>query len=219
MAGIKAASAEVSVPAGSVNLNGTLVVPEGARSIILFSHAGGSSHPRFRNAFAAQSFQRAGFATLAFDLLTSGEDKHYSSRFEIELLVQRLLLVTDWVNEKEETGSFDIGYFGTGTGAAAALGAASMLGSLVGAVVSRGGRPDLAIPYLSDVKAATLLIVGSLDRHMIDLNHSAFSFLGSTKELRVLDGASNMFEEPGKQEEVAKAANEWFGKYLKGPQS
>jgi dienelactone hydrolase len=163
----------------------------------------------------AKKLNEDGFATLMFDLLTPEEDKNYSNRFDVELLIQRLLLVTDWIKESEDLKDFDLGYFGASTGAASALGAASMVGNMVKAVVSRGGRPDLAAPYLPEVMAPTLFIIGGLDYYVIELNETAFSLLKCPREIVIVEDASHLFEEPGKLEEAAEYASRWFKKYLK----
>jgi putative phosphoribosyl transferase len=211
-----ATSEEVSIPIDkNIILKGNLEIPKGAESLILFSHGSGSSRLSPRNNFVARKLNEAGFATLLFDLLTPEEDRIYSTRFDIELLIQRLLLATDWVKERDDLKNFELGYFGSSTGAASALGAASRVGDMVKAVVSRGGRPDLASPYLPDVKAASLFIVGGMDFYVIELNEAAFSMLHSQRQIIIVEEATHLFEEPGKLEEVAGLAIDWFKKYLK----
>jgi dienelactone hydrolase len=209
---------EIAIPVDSGKLKGILTIPEGARSIILFSHGSGSSRFSPRNKFVSDVFNKNGFATLVFDLLTSDEDKVYNTRFDIGLLIQRLLLVTDWVKQNGETAEMDLGYFGSSTGAASAFGAAAMLGEMVKAVVSRGGRPDLAGPYLPDVKAPSLFIIGGQDYYVIELNESAFSLLKAPGKISIVEDATHLFQEPGKLEEVARQATEWFKKYMKQPE-
>lgn len=215
MAEVKLRTSEVSIPVGSISLKGNLSIPERAQSIVVFSHGSGSSRHSVRNKYVAEYLNSEGLATLMFDLLTESEDKNYSNRFDIEMMVQRLLLVTDWIKEKEDTAALDVGYFGSSTGAASALGAASMLGELVKAVVSRGGRPDLAAPYLQDVKAPTLLIVGSRDYPVIEMNEQAYAMMPHQAEIKIVKDATHLFEEPGKLEEVAKIAAAWFKRFMK----
>ena len=214
MGEVKTKALSVKIKANSLTLPGRLVIPEGAKSLIIFSHGSGSSRKSPRNNFVADKMNEFGFATLLFDLLTEEEDKNYPARFDIELLIQRLLLATNWVKEQEELKDFELGIFGSSTGAASALGAASMLGSMVKAVVSRGGRPDLAMPYLSDVKAATLLIIGELDSYVIEVSETSYEQLNVPKEIKIIEGATHLFEEAGTLEKVANAAGKWFAKYL-----
>jgi putative phosphoribosyl transferase len=206
--------AEIAID--SVKLDGELNIPECAKAIVIFSHGSGSSRHSTRNKYVAQTLQQEGLATLMFDLLTDEEDqKDYHKRFDIQLLIERLLLITDWVKENESTKDLDIGYFGASTGAASALGAAALLGDTIKAVVSRGGRPDLAKPYLAEVNVPTLLIVGSRDFYVIELNEEAF-FLLHTPEKKMVSvmNASHLFQEPGALGEVAHYASLWFRKYL-----
>ncbi len=204
----------VHIPVDSVSLEGDLAVPREAESLVIFAHGSGSSRHSPRNNFVAEVLRKAGMGTLLFDLLTVEEDAFYENRFNIPLLTERLKAATRWVKERPETENFAIGYFGASTGAAAALGAAAELGPSIGAVVSRGGRPDLAEKALPDVKAPTLLIVGGLDDVVIELNQDAYEKLGAKKELRIVPGATHLFEEPGKLEEAARLAAEWFKKHL-----
>ncbi len=205
---------EIDIPVDSVSVFGDLIVPDNARAIIVFAHGSGSSRHSSRNKYVAETLREAGFATLLFDLLTKQEDEDYAKRFEIILLGERLLGVSEWLQTEPETANLSLGYFGASTGAAAALEAAAILGKKIKAVVSRGGRPDMA-SNLALVTAPTLLIAGSMDKVVIQLNKEAFSLLKSEKELRIIEGASHLFEEPGKLEEVAKHATAWFSKYLK----
>lgn len=193
---------------------GILRVPAGASGMVLFAHGSGSSRLSRRNNYVAGILDDAGIATLLFDLLTEREDTVYQNRFDIELLTRRLLAATDWVASQPEYREFGIGYFGASTGAAAALKAAAERGRAIRAVVSRGGRPDLAGEDLPRVEAPTLLIVGGLDDVVIALNRTAFENLHTTKELEIIPGATHLFEEPGTLEEVARLSARWFDKHL-----
>jgi len=210
-----ATNEQVAVPADAVTLEGNLCVPTGARGIVLFAHGSGSSRHSPRNRFVAERLQEAGLATLLFDLLTPEEearDLHTRRwRFDIDLLARRLLGATDWVAGR---GEFALGYFGASTGAAAALVAATERPALVRAVVSRGGRPDLAGASLPRVRSATLLVVGGEDQPVIALNQQALAQLGGPGELAIVPGATHLFEEPGTLEEVARLAGHWFGRWL-----
>jgi len=206
---------EVHIPVlENAFLTGDLVIPQNAKGIIVFAHGSGSSRHSSRNKQVAETLREAGFATLLFDLLTVGEDQNYQNRFNIDLLTDRLINVTDWFKSDEKTGGYVLGYFGASTGAAATLRAAASLEDTIMAVVSRGGRPDLAGYALKEVTAPTLLIVGGLDTEVIELNRQAYASLKAEKEMRIIDGASHLFEEPGKLEEVAAIAVEWFNQYL-----
>ena len=195
---------------------GSLNLPAGARGIVVFAHGSGSSRLSGRNRFVAERLAEAGVATLLFDLLTELEDRDYAMRFDIELLTHRLLGATTWVREQAATRGLLLGYFGASTGAAAALRAAAALGDSVRAVVSRGGRPDLAMTELPEVKAPVLLIVGGNDDVVIELNEAAFARLGGRKELHIVAGATHLFEEPGTLEEVARLAAAFFVRHLGG---
>jgi len=207
---------EISIPIYEISLTGELFIPERAKGIIVFAHGSGSSRHSSRNKYVAKVLQDEGFATLLFDLLTVKEDEGYNTRFDIDLLTDRLIKVTDWLKSDSEAGDLNIGYFGASTGAAATLKAAAVLGnSTIAAVVSRGGRPDLAEINLPEVESPAMLIVGGLDTQVIDLNEKAFSMIGVVlKEIVIVQGASHLFEEPGKLEEVANLAIQWFNKYL-----
>jgi putative phosphoribosyl transferase len=210
---------EVMVPFGDLTLAGNLALPHEASGIVLFAHGSGSGRHSPRNRFVASHLQESGLATLLFDLLTEEEEsiEQYTGhlRFDIGLLADRLVGATDWVARQPEMSELPVGYFGASTGGGAALVAAANRQERVKAVVSRGGRPDLARDSLPLVTAPTLLIVGGDDDVVIELNQSALRRLGSrTKELKIIPGASHLFEEPGKLEEVAHLAAEWFGKYL-----
>ncbi|MBN2109468.1 MAG: alpha/beta hydrolase [Methanosarcinaceae archaeon] len=209
---------EVTIALDSVSLKGNLDIPDGAEGIVIFAHGSGSSRFSPRNRFVARYLQGQGLATLLFDLLTAEEDEidrlTARFRFNIELLAQRLVAATDWVTMSPATSDLKVGYFGASTGAAAALIAASEKVEQIHAVVSRGGRPDLADGALGTVKAPTLLIVGSRDRPVIDMNEWALERLNSVKEMKLVNGATHLFEEPGTLEEVARLAGEWFVEYL-----
>ena len=213
-------SGAVSIPARGVTLSGDLTVPPAARGIVLFAHGSGSSRLSPRNRQVAGDLNAAGFATLLFDLLTPAEEEVDAMtrrfRFDVTLLAQRLADVTDWVGSRPETAALPIGYFGASTGAAAALVAAVLRPQAVHAVVSRGGRPDLAGPILPRVRAPTLLLVGSEDRAVTALNRSALGRLAARGELVLVPGATHLFEEPGALETVGELACKWFGQYLAG---
>jgi putative phosphoribosyl transferase len=207
---------EVEIPAREVTLSGELNIPRNAPGVVLFAHGSGSSRHSPRNQFVARTIRNAGVGTLLFDLLTRDEEavdaytRHL--RFDIDLLADRLVNATYWLK-----GEFDhvrAGYFGASTGAAAALVAAAQLGAIVGAVVSRGGRPDLATDMLPLVKAPTLLIVGGLDYPVIEMNRQAYAQLRCEKEIEIVPGATHLFEEPGTIDQVAHLAAEWFQTHL-----
>jgi putative phosphoribosyl transferase len=202
------------IPLGRIRLNGDLTVPAQARGLVIFAHGSGSSRLSPRNRQVAGILHQQGIGTLLFDLLTPDEEQedYFTGhlRFNIELLSQRLAMVTRWVMEEDQVGDLRPGYFGASTGAAAALIAAAELGELIEAVVSRGGRPDLAGDALPDVKAPTLLIVGGEDQVVIELNRQAYSWLRTEKELKIIRGATHLFEEPGALEQVSHLASDWF---------
>lgn len=197
-----------------ITLHGNLTIPPGVESFVIFSHGSGSSRFSPRNRHVAEILNKNRIATLLTDLLTESEDRIYESRFNIELLTERLVEVTRYAIELPGFGNIATGYFGASTGAASALKAAALLPHVISAVVSRGGRPDLAGSSLSSVKASTLLIVGSLDREVIHLNELAFAELYGIKEMKIVNGATHLFEEPGKLDEVAELAVDWFKKHL-----
>ncbi len=207
---------EVSSPAGA--LHGILAVPTNARGIVLFAHGSGSSRFSPRNNFVARVLQQGGIATLLMDLLTEEESQDRSKVFDIDLLTERLLAATRWVRRQPEIQTLAIGYFGASTGAAAALKAAVREGSEISAVVSRGGRPDLAADVLPQVKTPTLLIVGGDDETVVELNRQARNLLPGQAELSIIPGATHLFEEPGALEEVARLAREWFLLHLRPQQ-
>jgi putative phosphoribosyl transferase len=214
-------SGEVRIPARAVVLEGELQCPADAPSIILFAHGSGSGRHSPRNQSVARALRARGLGTLLFDLLTREEEALDQVtgrlRFDIELLCERLVDATRWTLSATDLRGPAIGYFGASTGAGAALMAAAELGDPVGAIVSRGGRPDLAAPALPHVKSPTLLIVGSLDQAVIELNQKALAMLHSEKRLQIVSGASHLFEEPGTLSEVARLAGEWFERYLPTP--
>lgn len=208
----------VQVLADEVTLEGNLCIPENAQGVVVFAHGSGSSRYSPRNRHVARVLREAGLATLLFDLLTSDEEasdlRTGHLRFDIKLLANRLVGATDWLKHNGDTQSFRVGYFGASTGAAAALVAAAERPEAVSAVVSRGGRPDLAGPALARVKAPTLLIVGGRDLPVITINRKAFAQLRAEKELVIVPGATHLFEEPGTLEEVARLAANWFRRHL-----
>lgn len=209
---------EVVIPSGKVQLAGELNVPAGASGIVLFAHGSGSSRHSPRNKYVARALRDSDIGTLLFDLLTQEEEEEekYTRhlRFDISLLTKRLVDATNWLVTQAEVEGLPIGYFGSSTGAAAALVAAAGLGDQVAVVVSRGGRPDLAGAALPDVKASTLLIVGSRDEEVISLNRDAYGRLGGEKRIEIIDRATHLFEEPGALEEVARLAADWFKKHF-----
>lgn len=204
----------VHVPADGVTLEGALVIPGGAKGVVLFAHGSGSSRHSPRNNYVARVLQAGALGTLLIDLLTEREDATYETRFDIDLLARRLTATTEWLVEQPATQHLDMGYFGASTGAAAALRAAADVGLRIKAIVSRGGRPDMAESALDRVQAPTLLIVGGRDDVVIELNQRAFERLRGVKELVIVPGATHLFEEPGALEEVARLAARWFGRYL-----
>ncbi|MDO8706800.1 MAG: dienelactone hydrolase family protein [Sulfuricaulis sp.] len=206
----------VRIPMDADVHEGALIVPPGAKGLVLFAHGSGSGRLSPRNNYVASVLRESGVATLLFDLLTEKEDRIYENRFDIDLLTQRLQLATEWVKQQAATRHLAIGYFGASTGAAAALKAAAALGPVIRAVVSRGGRPDLALDDLPRVQAPTLLIVGENDDVVIELNRQAYRELRAEKELTIIPGATHLFEEPGTLEQVASAAAHWFQRHLAG---
>jgi len=206
----------VHIPADSIILEGELFLPSLGNGIVLFAHGSGSSRLSPRNLFVAEVLQRNGIGTLLFDLLTREEDQNYTMRFDISLLTRRLLAATQWLQKRPEVSRSPLGYFGASTGAAAALQAAAEQGKEIAAVVSRGGRPDLAgNAALRQVIAPTLLIVGGADYGVIELNQQAFDLLHCIKKLTLVPAATHLFEEPGTLEKAAQHATDWFLKYLK----
>lgn len=204
----------VRMPINGIQLEGALALPEHAQGLVVFAHGSGSSRFSPRNNFVARVLREAGIGTLLLDLLTEEEDSMYATRFDIGLLTKRLLLVTSWLQGQPHTRHLAIGYFGASTGAAAALKAAATAGFRIAAVVSRGGRPDLAEKALDQVQAPTLLLVGGNDDVVLELNRQAYAHLQAPKQLMVIPGATHLFEEPGTLEEVARLATQWFQQYL-----
>lgn len=214
-------SGHVSIDTGDAVNEGELIVPTGAKGLILFAHGSGSSRHSPRNRAVAEALRAEGLATLLFDLLTEPEARSDENtgalRFDIALLARRLIGATNWAANQPGTGKLGLGLFGASTGAAAALIAAAELPGLVGAVVSRGGRPDLAGDALLRVKSPTLLIVGGHDGEVLDLNRVALRQLHCRKELLIVPGATHLFEEPGTLAEVARSAARWFITHLHAP--
>jgi putative phosphoribosyl transferase len=212
-------TSEVQILAGSALLNGELTLPKGAAGIVLFAHGSGSSRKSPRNQYVARVIKNARVGTLLFDLLTREEETidNYTRefRFDINLLARRLVGATKWLARETATSHLRPGYFGASTGGGAALVAAAEMGGKIGAVVSRGGRPDLAGPALGHVRAPTLLIVGGLDGPVIRMNQEAYAQLRCEKELKIIPGATHLFEEAGKLEEVASLAATWFLRHLR----
>ena len=208
----------VRIPAAGVMLEGDLALPRGGHGVVIFAHGSGSSRHSPRNRFVATQLSDANLGTLLMDLLTPAEERIDERtrhlRFDIELLAERLAAAAEWIGSQPETAGAPIGYFGASTGAGAALVAAARRPDNIRAVVSRGGRPDLAGPALPHVRAATLLIVGGDDGPVIGMNRDAFRQLGSEKNLEIIPGASHLFEEPGTLEQVAVLARDWFARWL-----
>lgn len=204
---------EITIPVNGVELNGELIIPSKADGIIIFSHGSGSSRFSPRNQIVARYLHQKNFGTLLFDLLTEQEDTDYMNRFNIELLTERLIAVTIWLEKQAIAKDCQLGYFGASTGAASALRAAASLPQIA-AVVSRGGRPDLAMDLLPKVKSPTLLIIGGLDYDVLKLNNKAYFLLECERRIEIVKGASHLFEEPGAMEKVCEHAANWFEKYL-----
>jgi putative phosphoribosyl transferase len=204
---------EVSIPVGEIRLKGILSIPEDCMAIVVFSHGSGSSRLSKRNQNVAESLQKKGFGTLLFDLLTPEEDLYYLNRFEIDMLHERLIAATKWLQKHPSAKDLGIAYFGASTGAASALKAAAKLPEVF-AVVSRGGRPDLVLESIADIKTPCLLIVGKLDTEVLSLNQKAYEKLSCEKHLEIVDGASHLFEEDGKLQEVANLASTWFKNHV-----
>ena len=209
---------QVQIVTETVSLDGELVVPAGAGGVVIFAHGSGSSRHSRRNQYVAHELRKGGLGTLLFDLLTQEEERvdQYTAhlRFDIHLLANRLVSATDWLRNQAGFSGLKFGYFGASTGGGAALVAAAHRPDDVGAVVSRGGRPDLAGQYLTRVKAPTLLIVGGEDRRVIELNREALLLLHSEAALEIIPGATHLFEEPGALEQVASLARTWFQRHL-----
>ena len=205
----------VHIPADDVHIEGMLQLPENTRGIVIFAHGSGSSRHSPRNNYVARILHAGGMGTLLLDLLTPEEDMDYQVRFDIPLLTRRLLAATHWLQAEQQIQQLPMGYFGASTGAAAALQAAAALGNKIRAVVSRGGRPDMAgADDLSRVSSPTLLLIGGLDDIVIELNQEAYSQMHCTKHITIIPGATHLFEEPGTLEPVASLACDWFKQYL-----
>lgn len=216
-----AESGLVRIEAGSITLEGDLQIPDRAVGVVVFAHGSGSSRHSTRNQFVARQLQAAGLATLLLDLLTPEEealDRHTGHlRFDIVLLAERLVAARGWVSNDPSIGSLSVGYFGASTGGGAALMAAVAEPDRIGAVVSRGGRPDLAGDALPKVRAPTLLIVGSRDHTVLELNRAAMARMRTEVRLEIVPGATHLFEEPGALERVSELARDWFLRYLPNP--
>lgn len=214
-----AQSSEVTVQAGKVMLDGLLTVPEDAMGIVVFAHGSGSSRFSSRNQYVAGVLNKGGLATLLFDLLTAEEHEidvqTRELRFDIDLLSERVVATLDWLADETTVNDLPIGLFGASTGAAAALNAAAERPARVAALVSRGGRPDLAMAALPRVQAPTLLIVGGLDLQVIEMNRAAADALNAPCQIEIVEGATHLFEEPGKLEQVAALARDWFKEQLR----
>ena len=208
------AGESVTIPAGDVELEGSLTVPDGATAVVVFAHGSGSSRHSPRNATVASSLNERGFGTLLFDLLTEEEDRDRSVRFDVALLTDRLVAATGWLTGREETADLPVGYFGSSTGAAAALRAAAIPHVDVGAVVSRGGRVDLASDVLDRTSTPTRFVVGGEDQQVRELNREAAARVPTERDVHVVEGAGHLFEGPGELEAVADAAGEWFEAHL-----
>ena len=201
---------EVDIPLRDLILPGLLYLPADARGLIIFSHGSGSSRFSTRNNYVAQVLCEQGLGALLFDLLTEKEDRVYENRFDIDLLSERLVAVTDWAMREPLLNDLPISYFGASTGAASALRAAAYFGKRIASVVSRGGRPDLSGIALQQVQSPTLLLVGGLDDVVIELNRRAAGAMQCDARLEIIPGATHLFEEPGKLEEVARRSTAWF---------
>lgn len=205
----------ISIEAQNSKMEGHLIIPENASSLVIFSHGSGSSRFSPRNNYVAKILHAQGFGTFLLDLLTKEEDDVYANRFNIDLLTKRLIIATKYLSTFERVSNLDFGYFGASTGAASALKAAAVLPELIKSVVSRGGRPDLAGDAVMSVKAPTLLIVGELDYDVLELNKRVYEKLLCTKKIEIVKGATHLFEEPGTLDKAAQVATLWFSKYLK----
>lgn len=204
----------ISLTDGEKIIEGSLIIPPNAAGIVVFAHGSGSSRHSIRNNYVASVIRKKNIGTFLLDLLTPEEDSDYARRFDIDLLAHRLFIATKWLQEQTHTKNLRIGYFGASTGAAAAIQSAAETIDIVKAIVSRGGRPDLAMPYLDKITAPTLLVVGGNDGIVIELNVEAYKNLKCEKKLEIIEGATHLFEEPGTLEQVAVLAEKWFEKYL-----
>ncbi|MFT5753594.1 MAG: dienelactone hydrolase [Flavobacterium sp.] len=206
---------DINIPIDDIILKGRLRITSPQKGLIIFSHGSGSSRLSSRNNYVADFLLQDGFSSLLFDLLTEKEDLIYENRFNIDLLTQRLVMTTLWIEKQKEIINIPIGLFGSSTGAASALNATTFLGNKIKAVVSRGGRPDLAESNLDKINIPTLLIVGGDDDIVIELNKKAFNKLAGIKKIEIIEGATHLFSEPGKLEIVAKLSSDWFNTYFK----
>ncbi|MBK9637631.1 MAG: dienelactone hydrolase family protein [Bacteroidetes bacterium] len=204
----------ISIPIGKIKLEGELIIPNHSKSLVIFSHGSGSSRFSTRNNFVAKELHKQNISTFLFDLLTKEEDELYSNRFNIDLLTERLIIATKYMSTLQECSELRIGYFGASTGAASALRAAASLPKMVEALVSRGGRPDLAIDIAPKIKIPTLLIVGERDYDVLNLNKEVYEILICEKKLAVIPGATHLFEEQGTLNEAAIIAADWFNIFL-----
>lgn len=204
----------VRISSGEAQLEGLLSVPAGAQGIVLFAHGSGSGRFSPRNQFVARYLREVGLGTLLIDLLEEWESEDRSKVFDIDLLAERVISASMWLRSDAQTSNIALGYFGASTGAAAALEAAAKMPHLAKAIVSRGGRPDLAMQYLPEVRVPVLLIVGGNDWPVISMNQEAYERLACVRELVIIPGAGHLFEEPGALEEVARLARDWFVRYL-----
>lgn len=205
----------IKLPVDDFYLNGDIELPVQAKSLVIFSHGSGSSRFSPRNKVVAHELHKAGFGTLLFGLLGEHEQDNYHKRFDIDMLTRRLVCITTWINNHSEYKAFDLGYFGSGTGAAPALNASAKLAEVIKAVVSRGGRTDLVhVELIPKIKCPVLLIAGELDFHTLRLNRVLLKKLNGPKQLMVVPGGSHLLEEPDKLDKVAQATATWFGKYL-----
>lgn len=207
---LKETQESVNISIDGVHVQGLLTLTSDSQEIIIFSHGSGSGRLSPRNNYVAQKLNRNGFATFLVDLLTEKEDMSIENRFNIDLLTRRLIAITNWVKKNPETRKLAIAYFGASTGAASALKASIHFGNEIRAIVSRGGRPDLIYHDLDKVQSPTLLIVGRKDLNVMQLNSKAYTKLECKKDMEIIPGASHLFEEPGKMEEVAQMATGWF---------
>lgn len=205
---------KIPLPLEGIELPGELIIPEGATKLVIFSHGSGSSRLSPRNRMVAKKLRKEKIGTLLFDLLTPEEGLIHSKRFDITLLTKRLIETTTWLVSQSEIANMKIGYFGASTGAASALRAAAELPNIIDAVASRGGRPNLAMDALPMVKSPTLLIVGGLDFQVITMNQDAYKLIAAEKKMEIITGATHLFEESSKLENVAELAINWFNLHL-----
>ena len=204
----------IQIPVDDVKLEGLVEVPDGASGLVVFAHGSGSSRKSPRNNFVAEVIRERGLGTLLFDLLTEAEDQVRENRFDIPLITDRLVAVTDWVRSRETTRDLNIGYFGSSTGAAAALNAAARPETEIESVVSRGGRVDMAADVFDEIRAPTLLIVGGTDTEVLELNRDTYEDLSCEKELHIVEGAGHLFKKEQELAEVADVAADWFADTL-----